>query len=366
MSSNTLQTLCMPCLKAFGLTLDSESNGNAALSFLKDDGASIVVQARCNQDGAIQRFVLKATPFSIYRQSSAMIAVENLLSENDHGIVVPARRLTVSGKDIHIATESSGLEKTVWSVTAFEPNEPSFDWLQAPALWTGSHTYFAGALLAKTHAATGEIKTKLREIDCEIETAIPSRVPQLLLDACAGAGANYLARLGLENREHQKVIAILGKAALEIEEGVHAKALKAEEVVVHGDFQPGNVLYRGEKACGLIDWDYARLDNPLMDLAYGLLMYAGNLSSKKAVAFDTKLSRKFLQGYADQIAEVGHEPVCMPDCYFTPASRDNRVFSDYMKLSATLILLWSLSEYGQQHSCGVTVGRRALALIQAL
>lgn len=356
----------MPCLEAFGLTLESESNESAALRFLKNDGTSIVVQARCNQNGTIQDFVLKATPFSIHRQSSAMTAVENLLAKNDHHIVVPARRLTASGKDIHIATGFSGAEKTVWSVTTFEANAPSFDWLQSPPPWTDSHSYSAGNLLARTHAATRSVKTRLLDLGCEIETSIASSVPQLLLDACADAGSKYLARIGLESLEHQRLLAILRKAAAEIEDGIHAKALKAEEVVVHGDFQPGNILYRNGNACGLIDWDYTRLDNPLMDLAYGLLMYAGNLSSQEPAPFDTNLSCKFLQGYVDQIAEVGHEPVCLPDCYFTPSARDNRVFSNYMKLSAALIMLWSLSVHGQKHSCGIAVGRRTLQLLQEL
>jgi hypothetical protein len=366
MSSNALQILCMPCLDAFGLTLDPEITGSDALRFLKNDDASIVVKARCKEKDTVRDFVLKGTPFSFYRQSSAMTAIENALGANDKGIIVPARRLTVAGKDIHITTESSTGAQTVWSVTTFEPNAPSFDWLQSLPLWTESHTYSAGVLLAKTHAATGEIKTRLLASNCPIETSIITHVPELVLHAFESVEADCLERLGTQTRDYVRLVAILCKAVLNLEKGLHAKTLEAEEVIVHGDFQPGNVLYQEDKACGLIDWDYARLDNPLMDLAYGLIMYAYNLSSEEASALDTKLSCRFLQGYTDQIAKNGRKPACMPDCDFTPASRDHGVFSDYMKVSAALILLWSLSEYGQKHRFGVTVGRRILRLIQAL
>jgi len=357
----------MPCLDAFGLTLESKNGTGAALSLLKNDGASVVVKARCNQDGVIQDFVLKGTAFSMYRQSAAIVTIENLLADNDQGIVIPVRRLSVDGKHTYIAKGFSRGAKTAWSVTVFVPNEPSFDWLEPSSIWTGAHTYSAGALLAKTHIATKKFKARLLETGCEIETAIHARVPQLLRDAVDKTDSKYLERIGCDNNIKERVIEFLNKAACNIENGLHSQSLKPEEVIVHGDFQPGNVLYQGDRACGLIDWDYARLDNPLMDLAYGLLMYAANLSLEEKVSFDTDLAVKFLQGYTDCITAEGHElPVCIPDSDFTPSSRNAHVFSDYLKLSAALIMLWSLSETGQKHRCGVTVGRRALQLIHGI
>jgi Ser/Thr protein kinase RdoA (MazF antagonist) len=365
MSSDALQILCTSCLDAFGLTLASENDQGASLKFLKNDEASIVIKARCNQDGAIQDFVLKGTPVSTYRQSAANTAIETLLADNDQGIVVPARRLSTDGQHTHIARGFSAREEIVWSVTTFEPNTASFDWLQSQPTWTGKQTYSAGVLLAKSHIALKQLKVRLLEIGYEIEPAIPARVPQLLLDAFENAGSDYLAQMRIENREYERLIAIVCKAALNIEDGLHAEALKAAEIVVHGDFQPGNVLYRGDSAYGLIDWDYARLDNPLTDLAYGLIMYSANLCLEEAVAFNSDLAHEFLQGYAVHLEANGHElPVCMPDISYSPSSRDARAFSDYMKLSAALIMLWSLSEYGQRHRSGVTVGRRTVQLIQ--
>lgn len=42
--------------------------------------------------------------------------------------------------------------------------------------------------------------------------------------------------------------------------------------VVHGDFQPGNILYRDGKAGGLIDWELASIGSQGLDLGWLLMM----------------------------------------------------------------------------------------------
>ncbi|KAB8167997.1 phosphotransferase [Streptomyces sp. 3MP-14] len=46
--------------------------------------------------------------------------------------------------------------------------------------------------------------------------------------------------------------------------------LRPGEIVCHGDFGPWNVVWRGRRPVGLIDWDYARPAAPLHDIAYAL------------------------------------------------------------------------------------------------
>lgn len=43
--------------------------------------------------------------------------------------------------------------------------------------------------------------------------------------------------------------------------------LKEDEIVTHGDMGPWNIVYRGSKPVGLIDWDSAQPRRPLDDLA---------------------------------------------------------------------------------------------------
>lgn len=42
------------------------------------------------------------------------------------------------------------------------------------------------------------------------------------------------------------------------------------EIICHGDFGPWNVVWRGERAVGIIDWDFAGPGVPMHDVAYAL------------------------------------------------------------------------------------------------
>ena len=47
--------------------------------------------------------------------------------------------------------------------------------------------------------------------------------------------------------------------------------------LVHGDFQPGNLLYEGGRMTGIIDWELASIGSPLLDVGW-LMMLADPLS----------------------------------------------------------------------------------------
>lgn len=45
---------------------------------------------------------------------------------------------------------------------------------------------------------------------------------------------------------------------------------REDEVICHGDFGPWNIVWRGERPVGILDWDYARPADRMHDLAYAL------------------------------------------------------------------------------------------------
>src|SRR2546430_1608741 len=44
-----------------------------------------------------------------------------------------------------------------------------------------------------------------------------------------------------------------------------------EPVVVHGDYRIGNLVVREEGLAGVLDWEFAHLDDPVRDLAFSLV-----------------------------------------------------------------------------------------------
>lgn len=81
-----------------------------------------------------------------------------------------------------------------------------------------------------------------------------------------------------------------------------------EEVIIHGDFHPGNVLYSGYHVSAVLDYDYAAPGSVLRDIGDGLMFFAATRgrpfdpddiwSLAQAWQPDSARAMEFLKGYA--------------------------------------------------------------------
>jgi len=44
--------------------------------------------------------------------------------------------------------------------------------------------------------------------------------------------------------------------------------------IIHGDWHPGNLLFRGQRVCAVLDFDAARWQPAIIDVAYGMLQFS--------------------------------------------------------------------------------------------
>jgi aminoglycoside phosphotransferase (APT) family kinase protein len=72
-------------------------------------------------------------------------------------------------------------------------------------------------------------------------------------------------------------------------EAVGPLPLRNKSVLLHGDFWPGNILWRDGRLVGVIDWEDARLGDPLSDLA--------NSRLETLWAFGREAMQRFTQCY---------------------------------------------------------------------
>ena len=77
-----------------------------------------------------------------------------------------------------------------------------------------------------------------------------------------------------------------------------------EPLIVHGDYHPGNLLFRGPRAAGVLDFDTARPAPAVTDVANGALQFSFTVAAgppeQWQAALDADRLRAFLVGYRSE------------------------------------------------------------------
>ncbi len=101
-------------------------------------------------------------------------------------------------------------------------------------------------------------------------SALPAHGPLLMADVLARIHAHRGAALeGLPAREDPRPVlerALADEGVEDVERALHASAA-GERCLLHGDFWPGNLLWRDGELAAVLDWEDAAVGDPLSDLA---------------------------------------------------------------------------------------------------
>ena len=98
----------------------------------------------------------------------------------------------------------------------------------------------------------------------------------------------------------------------EADEAANQRGLNAwPTTIIHGDWHPGNMLFRGGRVVVVLDFDSARQQTRIIDVANGLLQFSILRGSSEPADwpsfFDGTRMRRFLKGYlAKQPLSRGH------------------------------------------------------------
>lgn len=112
-------------------------------------------------------------------------------------------------------------------------------------------------------------------------------------------------------------------------------------VLLHGDFWPGNLLWRGDRLVGVIDWEDAARGDPLADLAITRLELLRLWGERAMNAFTTRYA-------ASTGVDLGELPLWDLHAVLRPAGRWDVWFPDERKRQHALL-------------CARTFAERALA-----
>ncbi len=157
-------------------------------------------------------------------------------------------------------------------------------------------TYHAGHVLGLYHKLLQDCKSDYK----------PPKGSYHNSDAIHTAIRNTVGSLPLDNRPAgevvTKTISVLEDAYGKSAEMVDSLGLNEwPPQIVHGDWHPGNMLFRDKHVVGVIDYDAARLQQRIIDLANGALQFSivggGDDPSKWPEYVDETRFKRFLRGY---------------------------------------------------------------------
>ena len=87
--------------------------------------------------------------------------------------------------------------------------------------------------------------------------------------------------------------------------------------IIHGDWHPGNMLFAGGKVCAVLDFDAARYQPCVVDVAYGMLQFSilrdQTEPDRWPDFFDETRMRRFLTGYLTKGAVPAEQREIIPE-----------------------------------------------------
>lgn len=302
------------------------------VSELRCGPGSIVWRLDCERNGLSSSFCLKDHKTKPLERLQFEHAVASRMPDFGFSLipnVIPSTsRNTIVSLDEHS-----------YSLYEFIGGDPVFDWTKGG--WTVPQCESAGTVLAQFHSAG------LNMLDSSMprKFAGPASGQALLEWAYMvlkfGAWLPDEMRISLANCEE------LVRSAFSVTADEDGMAL------IHGDFHPGNLVFRGTDIAAVLDIDYCRRDSRLFDVAYAATAFSlESLDHAYARVFLNSYNRTVLNssnlGGGKQLDFVSLQPV--------------------LRLSAWLIAVWVVEHCqtaGAERERLLPVIRRCIAILSA-
>lgn len=156
----------------------------------------------------------------------------------------------------------------------------------------------AGAVLAQYHEMVEDFRTDWNPPAGSYHDAPTVRAG---LNAIPTVTAGHDSVLGHEAELLQLTQQLHEEYDAAAERVNHAGFDKWPPTIIHGDWHPGNMLFQDARLVAVLDFDAARYQPPVVDVAYGMLQF----SILRALTppdswpdyFDESRMRRFLAGY---------------------------------------------------------------------
>jgi homoserine kinase type II len=240
---------------------------------------------------------------------------------------------------LHRTTDGS----TFYMRPAQDPDHPScyyaiFDFIHGEDRYTWIDPHCtpnelrnAGTLLATYHAAVSTLvcdgmrtESKILELLGEIETAWE--------ESSARSKGAVFDRYLAENFELVRRDISATRAALN-----PPMVQSLPEVTIHSDFHPGNLVFDGESICGLVDFDWSKVDLRAFDVALATWYFATSWKGPLDGVLRLDDAETFLGAYQRALLTSSAFPALSPD--------ELSLMSHLIAAANLYVLYWSLRDY---------------------
>lgn len=202
---------------------------------------------------------------------------------------------TRSGEDFFSRAEQK------WWLSSYIEADPVFEWTKPT--WTKEVCEQSGQALSSLHQALRQFTSENPSVQERHKNAdsvlcsLEKRLEEVFVKS-----PKFINQLHL-------VAPVVSKALVSIRKN---EAVTSQ--LVHGDYHPGNLLFRDGAAVAIIDFEYLNFEDAIYDLAYALVMFcthwtdrtddAGLISECRDGMIDREKLHAFLRGYLSDRAEV--------------------------------------------------------------
>ncbi len=180
---------------------------------------------------------------------------------------------------------------------------------------TNEEARSAGRLLSLFHQSSGNFdgQHKLRSPRGDYHDSPAVRTGLLTIEATLSSHESFAGNESELSDLVQTLLLAYDRAAAASN---RLGLLSKEDVIVHLDWHPGNLLFKKREAIAVLDYDSVRRSKRLLDVANGALqfsMLAGEDPINWPDDLDTDRYAAFLQGYESGLPLADDERGCLPN-----------------------------------------------------
>ncbi len=218
-----------------------------------------------------------------------------------------------------------------FAIFEFLPDEDRYTWVSPHC--SGEELANSAIVLAQFHNAVSGFKPEgqrnepkivelLPQIASNIATC-PERSKHTAFDAC------LLEHLDMLLRDIDVTLAKLSEPG----------ALELPQLIIHCDYHPGNLKFRGSQVTGLFDFDWSKVDARCFDVALALWYFCTNWGEQRDGELRLQDVKTFLVAYQGYLQSHIARPLSPVEGKYLP---------HMINASNLYVLNWAISDYYQK------------------